>query len=121
MTGANRKVAWGAIAAVAVTITATAAFAESVWVKSESVEVRSGKGAVYPTVGTASKGQELQVVSRDGKWVQVQAGGTQGWVYETALSADKVNGGGGFFGIQAGQAAQMNTAAAARGLRPEAG
>ncbi len=106
------------VAALTLAVGASAAFAESLWVQSESVDLRSGKGAVYPTVGTAKKGTELTVVSRDGKWVQVQSGDVSGWVFENALSAQKVSGGGGFGTL--GDTAQMGTGAAGRGLNPSA-
>ena len=86
----------GAIGAVILTAGAVA-LAESVWVKTESVELRSGQGAVYPVVAAAKKGAELTVISREGKWIQVSSGGVTGWVYESALSPQKVSGSGGFF------------------------
>jgi uncharacterized protein YgiM (DUF1202 family) len=107
------------VAAFTLALGASAAFAESLWVQSESVDLRTGKGAVYPTVGSAKKGQELTVVSRDGKWVQVQVAGVTGWVFQSALSAQKVSGGGSF-DLKAGDTAQMGTAAAGRGLNPSA-
>jgi uncharacterized protein YraI len=104
------------MAAAALLIGAHAAAAETLWVRSESVDVLSGKGAIYPAVATVRKGQELTVVIRDGKWVQVQAGNTTGWVYENSLSAQKVSGGGGMFTISPGTVAQVNTGAASRGF-----
>ena len=94
----------------------TIANAESMWVKSANVDLRGGKGAVFPAVGQAQKGQEVTVVSRDGNWVQVQAGSVQGWVYNSSLSASKV--GGDVSLIPTGSAtANMNTGIAARGLQ----
>ena len=89
-----------------------AASAESIWVQSDNVELRSGKGAVYPVVANAPKGTELTVMSRDGKWVQVQAGTNQGWVYETAVSSQKVDAG--FSGIKPG-IVKMDTSSASKG------
>jgi uncharacterized protein YraI len=86
------------------------------WVKSANVDLRGGKGAVFPTVGQVQKGQEVSVLARDGSWVQVQAGSVQGWVYNTSLSASKV--GGDISLMPAGSAtANMNTGIAARGLQ----
>jgi uncharacterized protein YgiM (DUF1202 family) len=113
----------GVVAAAALAWCACGVLAESVWVKSDSVDLRSGKGAAYGVVASAKKGTELTVVSRDGKWVQVQAaagaGGaaTTGWIYESALSPQKVNGD--FFAGMNQGAAGLNTANAARGLEPE--
>jgi uncharacterized protein YraI len=96
---------------------ASSAWAESMWVKSATVDLREGKGAVYPSVTTVAKGQEVTVVSRDGKWVQVEAAGKRGWVYETALSSSKV---GGDMNFMPGASAEMSTGVAARGLQPGA-
>jgi uncharacterized protein YraI len=104
------------LAAALFAATSLPALADSVWVQSDSVNILGGKGSIYPTLGTAKKGTELQVVSRDGKWVQVQSGGTTGWVYESALSSQKVNGDA-FGNLNIGPAG-VNTAAAARGLDP---
>jgi uncharacterized protein YraI len=108
---------WGIATVLLLAVGASTAWAESAWVKSATVDVREGKGAVYPSVMTVAKGQELTVVSRDGKWVQVQAGGKTGWVYETALSSSKVGGDVNFGG---GATAEMGTGVAARGLQPGA-
>ena len=98
---------------------AASARAESMWVKNATVDIRDGKGAVFPTLGTVQKGTELTVLARDGNWVQVQAGAVKGWVYNTALSKDKV--GGDFSLMPAGEAAaNMNTGIAARGLQGDA-
>src|SRR5437868_15353194 len=101
---------------LALAITSTA-LAESLWVKSATADLREGKGAVYPSVATVSKGQEVTVVSRDGKWVQVSAAGKTGWVFESALSTSKVNGD---MNLMPGAAAEMSTGIAARGLQPGA-
>src|SRR3954465_3547973 len=97
------------LAALAATTGIT--LAESVWVKSESANVLQGKGAVYPVVGTVKKGQELTVLSRDGKWIEVQTGPSKGWVYETAISPQKGDTGGGFAIAPVG----FDTSAASRG------
>ena len=80
-------------AALVLAVSASTAFAESVWVKAEVVDLRGGKAAVYPTVGQVKKGQELTVVSRDGHWVQVQSGAATGWIYDSSVSTAKVDAG----------------------------
>jgi len=103
---------------LALTISA-AAQAESMWVKNASTDIRDGKGAVYPSLGTIQKGQEVTVLAHDGSWVQVQSGNTKGWVYSSALSTSKVGGDLNF--VPAGAAAaNMNTGIAARGLQGDA-
>src|ERR1700733_6928404 len=69
---------WQTLIALTVLCTASTVIAESIWVKSDNVEIRSGKGAVYPVVASAPKGTELTVISHDGNWVQVQTAGGQG-------------------------------------------
>lgn len=110
-----RKIA----AALALTLAAssTAAFAESVWVKAATVDVRENKGAVYPSLVTAPKGTELTVVKRDGQWIQVQTGGKTGWVFANAVSTSKVNAD---MNLMPGASAEMGTGIAARGLQPGA-
>ena len=105
------------LAAAAIPTLSTSALAESLWVKSATADLREGKGAVYPSVATVSKGQELTVVSRDGKWVQVSTAGKTGWVFESALSTSKVNSD---VVLVPGAAAEMSTGIAARGLQPGA-
>jgi uncharacterized protein YraI len=98
-------------------IGASSAWGETLWVKSTTVDLREGKGAVFPSVTTVAKGQQVTVVSRDGKWVQVQSGGKTGWVYETALSSTAVTGD---VKLMPGAAGDMSTGIAARGLQPGA-
>jgi uncharacterized protein YraI len=113
----SRK-SWSAIAFALLVSGASTVLAESVWVQSDGVNILGGKGSIYPTVATVKKGQELQVLGRDGKWVNVQiANGPTGWVFESNLSAKKV-GGDLFSGLRGDSAAGLNTAAAARGWDP---
>lgn len=115
-----RKGAWVAAGVIAGSLVVGQAVAESLWVKSERVEIRSGKGAVFPVVGTAAKGAELNVVSREGKWIKVKVGEAEGYVYENALSASKVAGGNNLLAGVGAQAASMTTGSASKGLQPEA-
>jgi uncharacterized protein YraI len=104
-------------AALMLAIGASAAWGETLWVKSATADLREGKGAIFPSVATIAKGQQVTVVSRDGKWVQVQAAGKTGWVFETALSSTMV---GGDINLMPSAAADMSTGAASRGLAPDA-
>jgi uncharacterized protein YraI len=102
--------------ALALGVAATA-FGESAWVKPATLDLHQGKGAVFPTVVTVPKGTELTVVSRDGHWVQVQAGSQTGWVFDGSISSSKV---GGDVSLMPGANAEMGTGIAARGLEPGA-
>jgi uncharacterized protein YraI len=110
--------AGAAIASLAVGV----AMAEQVWVKSESVEIRGGKGAVYPVVGTAAKGAALEVLGHEGKWLKVKVGEKQGYVFENAISAEEVGGGGNLLAaVGAGSnASEMSSSASAKGLEQDA-
>ena len=105
------------IAAAALAVAATTSFGESLWVKSATVDLRTGKGAIYPSAGTLVKGTEVTVVARDSGWVQVTSAGKSGWVFEGSLSKDRV---GGDVNLLPGATAEMSTASAARGLQPDA-
>jgi Bacterial SH3 domain len=114
------KISHVSAAAIALVLGATVASAESVWVKAELVDIRSGKAAIYPKVTTVKKGDELTVKSRDGHWVEVQlANGSSGWINDVSLSSQKV--GADLVGFAPGAAAaEMSTGVAARGLQPGA-
>ncbi len=102
------------------TLAVGSAFAEDLWVKSESVEIREGKGAVYPVITTVKKGQPLTVIERDGKWIKVKAGDKDGYVYETAVSPTKIDGGGNIFQNMGIKGSGMTSASAAKGLDKDA-
>jgi uncharacterized protein YraI len=112
------RTTWSAFA-FALLAWASPLLAESVWVQSDNVNIRAGKGPIHPVVANVRKGTELQVLSRDGQWVQVQApGAAPGWVFDTALSPRRVNADA--FSNLNREAAGVNTAAASRGLTPNA-
>src|SRR5205085_2925208 len=56
------------------------------------------------------------VIERDGKWIKVKAGDKEGYVYETAVSASKVNAGGNLLQGAGFSGSDMTTASAAKGL-----
>ncbi len=97
--------------------------AEQIWVKSESAEIRSGKGAVFPLVATAAKGAELTVISREPKgWIKVKSGEVEGYVYENSIAAQKVDASGNLFSAMGAgvDASKTTSGAAAKGLQPDA-
>ena len=116
----QRRAAWAVLLAMG--IFAAGALADSVWIKSEQVDIRSGKGAVYPVIKSVPKGTELTVVAREGHWIKVQIGDQQGYVFDGATSPDKVGSGGNLLAsLGAGaDASNMSSGAAAKGLAPEA-
>ncbi|MCY2954384.1 MAG: SH3 domain-containing protein [Planctomycetota bacterium] len=105
------------------TLAAGAVLAEDVWVKSESAEIRSGKGAVFPLVAKAEKGAQLTVISREPKgWIKVKVGDKEGYVYENSISPQQVKGGGNLFSAMGAgvEASNLSAGAAGKGLEPQA-
>jgi uncharacterized protein YgiM (DUF1202 family) len=100
----------------------SAALAEDVWVKSDSVDIRAGKGAVYPVVVNVTKGTKLPVLAHEGHWLKVQVADKEGYVFDGAISASEVGGGGNLLAnLGAGpSASDLQTANASKGLQPEA-
>jgi hypothetical protein len=103
-------------------ILAATSLAEDVWIKSDNVDIRTGKGAVYPIIVTGHKGDKLTVVSHDGKWLIVQVGDQQGYVFQNAISTEEVGGGGNVLsGLGAGaNASSLSSGAAGKGLSGDA-
>ncbi len=99
---------------------AAQAMAETIWINSEAVEIRAGKGAVYPVLVTAHKGDQLTVLAHEGKWLKVNVGGKEGYVFETAVSSTQVGSGGNLLSNLGAGGTDMSTASAAKGLEPSA-
>jgi uncharacterized protein YgiM (DUF1202 family) len=55
------------------------------YVQRPRANIRSAANPRGPLVGRAYKGTKLSVVSRNGKWVQVESGETKGWVSANLL------------------------------------
>jgi uncharacterized protein YgiM (DUF1202 family) len=76
--------------------------AEDVWVKRPELDLRASPSVAGNVVATVKKGQQLQVIAREGAWVKVKAGDTEGYVSQNSLSDKKVAGGGGVLSAVAG-------------------
>src|SRR5436305_5422290 len=73
------------VAAVATGQTATR------WVDRTKADVRAGKASFYDVVDTVLKGEQVQVVKTEEKWMNVKTPrGKTGWLFEQALSANTV-------------------------------
>lgn len=104
----------------------SAALAEDVWIKSDNVLIREGKGAVYPVVAAAPKGTKLNVLMHERKWLKVsvpskEGEAKEGYVYEDAVSNQEVGGNGTALLIPTGeeQSSVLSSGSAARGLQPD--
>jgi uncharacterized protein YraI len=78
------------LAAVLAAGLALAAAAETVNVIVKRTAVRRDHQFYAPSVGEAQFGDRLTVLGREKDWIQVDAGGTQGWVHATAVTAKAV-------------------------------
>jgi len=79
-----------AIALLLGAVTVTVA-AETRWVERTKVDIRAGRGSFYEIVDTVLKGEQVEVLKTDDKWVSVKtARAKTGWVYEAALKATPV-------------------------------
>jgi len=92
--------------------------AEDVWVNRPSLDIRDGKGAAYPVVVTAKKGDKLSIVAREAKWLKVSFGGKEGYIFENSISPKQVAPE--KMSDMSAEAKAMTTDAAAKGLEPEA-
>ena len=61
------------------------------WVERTKADVRAGKGSFHDIVDTVLKGEQVQVLQADDKWLSVKTPrGKTGWMFEKALSASAV-------------------------------
>jgi SH3-like domain-containing protein len=105
------------LAAVATGQTATR------WVDRTKADVRAGKASFHEVVDTVLKGEQVQVLKTEDKWMSVRTPrGKTGWLFEQALSANAVTpGGSDFLKMVPGDASTSATAAStgAKGVYAE--
>jgi SH3-like domain-containing protein len=81
------------IAAAATLVVAAAATAQTAtrWVDRTKADVRAGKASFHDVVDTVLKGEQVQVLKTEEKWMNVRTPrGKAGWLFEQALSANAV-------------------------------
>lgn len=72
---------------------AASTLAETVYVTAKTAQIRSGKTSLDPVVANLQYGQELDVVTRENRWIQVQtSSGAKGWIYSNKVSSTKPTG-----------------------------
>lgn len=65
------------------------------WVDRTKADVRAGKASFHDVVDTVLKGEQVQVLKTEEKWMNVKTPrGRSGWLFEQALSANAVAPGG---------------------------
>jgi|HubBroStandDraft_5_1064220.scaffolds.fasta_scaffold455694_2 hypothetical protein len=79
---------WAVVATAMVCVAgAGIAVAEEVWVDRPIAPIRAGMGSIWPVVVEAKRGDKLTVLERKDKWLHVQLGDKDGWLYDNELSA----------------------------------
>lgn len=100
------------IAALVATAPALLAAASTRWVERTKVDIRAGRGSFYEIVDTVLKGEQVEVVTSEEKWVSVRTPRATGWVYEAALATKPVEPGrSDFLKAAPGDASTSRTAA----------
>lgn len=109
------------------TCAAASIAADTVWVTSETANLKAGAGSDSETLEVLPLGTELSVISTNESWYSVTApSGKTGWIYEGKIGASKPeisDGGGGLGGVLPGssvEASSADTSRSIRGLSPEA-
>jgi uncharacterized protein YgiM (DUF1202 family) len=94
------------------------ATAQEIVYAKQAVPIREGKSGFANVVVTTKKNDKLTVLAREDKWLKVQLGDKQGYVFENAISDKKVGSGQGFGNAMAGgdSASGLDTSAAFKGL-----
>jgi uncharacterized protein YgiM (DUF1202 family) len=103
---------------------AALAVAEDLYVQPEHAEMREGPGRLFDVTGTINKNSKVGVIERtDDGWIKIQTpDGKQGYVFQKQLGANPAAAPGPFaFNVTSdAEASNMGTAAAGKGLEPEA-
>jgi hypothetical protein len=100
----------------------TEAWAETVYVQAKTAQLRAGKTSLDAVVGNVKFGDALEVVGRDGSWVEVKtSGGARGWIFANKTSTSKPSGGNDTLArlgqsMRGGDASATTASAGARGL-----
>ena len=112
------------VAALALSAVAVATAQTSTrWVDRTKADVRAGKASFHEVVDTVLKGEQVQVLKTEDRWLSVRTPrGKTGWLFEQALSANAVTpGGSDFLKMVPGDASTSSTAAStgAKGVYAE--
>ena len=100
----------------------TEAWAETVYVQAKTAQLRAGKTSLDAVVGNVKFGEALEVVGRDGSWMEVKtSAGARGWIFANKTSASKPSGSNDTLArlgqsMRGGDASATTASAGARGL-----
>lgn len=115
---------WGPLVlfCVGLTVWGTEAWAETVYVQTKTAQLRSGKTSLDAVVGNVKFGDALEVVGREGSWVEVKtAAGAKGWIFANKTSSTRPSGTNDTLArlgqsMRGGDASATTASAGARGL-----
>ena len=100
----------------------TEVWAETVYVQAKTAQLRAGKTSLDAVVGNVKFGDALEVVGRDGSWIEVKtSAGAKGWIFASKTSASKPSGTNDTLAklgqsMRGGDASATTASAGARGL-----
>ena len=100
----------------------TEAWAETVYVHAKTAQLRAGKTSLDAVVGNVKFGEALEVVGRDGSWMEVKtSAGARGWIFANKTSTSKPSGSNDTLArlgqsMRGGDASATTASAGARGL-----
>ena len=100
----------------------TEAWAETVYVQAKTAQLRAGKTSLDAVVGNVKFGDALEVVCRDGSWMEVKtSAGARGWIFANKTSTSKPSGSNDTLArlgqsMRGGDASATTASAGARGL-----
>ncbi len=97
-------------------------WAETVYVQAKTAQIRAGKTSLDAVVGNVKFGESLEIVGRDGSWMEVKtSAGARGWIFAGKTSTSKPSGGNDTLArlgqsMRGGDASATTASAGARGL-----
>ena len=100
----------------------TVGWAETVYVQAKTAQLRAGKTSLDAVVGNVKFGESLEVVGREGSWMEVKtSAGARGWIFAGKTSTAKPAGGNDTLArlgqsMRGGDASATTASAGARGL-----
>ncbi|MGZ8394225.1 MAG: SH3 domain-containing protein [Nitrospira sp.] len=120
----QRRSCWVAFMMVGIglVLSGTEALAETVYVQAKTAQLRAGKTSLDAVVGNVKFGEALDVVIRDGSWVEVKtSSGARGWIFANKTTASKPSGNNDTLAklgqnLRGGDASATTASAGARGL-----
>ncbi len=98
------------------------ASAETLYVQAKQAQLRAGKTSLDAVVGNVKFGDPLEVVGRDGNWVEVKTPtGARGWIFANKTTPSKPSGSNDSLArlgqsMRGGDASATTASAGARGL-----